>query len=190
MNARVLNALGLLRKEAANKGERRWDVWRNQLSKLPLIGKFYDAGVPEKENGGFPTREEKLRFLQNQRDSGHPRWTTAEGMNNQARFAGNDDGLYMGGTDRNERLSALNYLEKMQKRRDAFNAMISGFPEYRPNEMAAGLGEATARVKAGQLWYDVLREREAASGRKLFFDQGGRWAPTIPKMPSRSVLAK
>jgi hypothetical protein len=190
MNARVLNALGLIRKEAATPGQRDMDSWRNQLSKLPLIGKYYDAGVPEDMNGGFPTREEKLRFLQNQRDSGSPRWHTAEGMNSQARFAGNDDGMRRGGFNREERLFGLNFAEKHQKRRDALNAMISGFPEYRPSEMASALSKANKGVKIGQQIYDAQREREADEGRKLFFDQGGRWAPTIPKMPPRSVLEK
>lgn len=186
MNARVLNALGLIRKEAATKFERGLDAWRDWLIN---VSGHYDAGAPEKVNGGFPTREEKLRFLQNQRDRGG-RWHTAEGMNSQARFAGNDDGMRFGGFDRKERLFGLNLAEKYQKQRDALNAMISGFPEYRPGEMLSMRAVADSQAGLGQHLYDVQREREAAAGRKLFFDQAGRWAPTTPEPTPPSAPTK
>ena len=47
--------------------------------------------------------------------------------------------------------------------------------------MSRGLAEAQVRQKAAQMYLDHLIEPVAAKGRKIFFDNAGRWAPAIPK---------
>lgn len=64
MNKRTETAL---RKIAAGKIERGMEAWRNTLSKIPGIGKFYQVGAPKIPNDGYPTFDERLNYYADRR---------------------------------------------------------------------------------------------------------------------------
>jgi hypothetical protein len=63
MNKRIETAL---RKIAAGRIERGIDSWRNTLSQIPGIGKFYQVGAPKVPNDGYPTFNERLDYYNSQ----------------------------------------------------------------------------------------------------------------------------
>ena len=142
--------------------------------------KTYDPSYGLTGKKVYPTREDKMRYLQNQTDRGG-RFKTAEGMNSQAIFAGSDSGSYGGSLDARDREFYYNRLDKAKNRAEAFRAMQKGFPEYRPDEIERGLANAEVQQKAAQMDLDRELETYANKGRKMFFDAGGRWAPAVPK---------
>ena len=184
----LMNALGL-RKAAGAKSpateEATGGFFRRKFNGIKdWFRKTYDPSYGLTGKKFYPSKEEKLRFLQNQRDHGG-RWHTADGMNSQALFAGSDSGSRMGGSDSKDRSYYYAIIDKYKNRAEAFKAMQKGFPEYRPEEMNRGLAEAQLREKAWTMDLEEQLEDTRNIGRKMFFDNGGRWAPNIPKKQYR-----
>lgn len=182
MTRNCLNALRKVASLSKNADEHPgyWKIpglqWANSVGKN--IGKFFGINYEDTPDGyqrNRPSRSDVLAFLQRQRDNGG-RWRTPEGMNSQALMAGSD--AHDGNVYARQRAVEQRYIDSMRRRQKALQTLVAEEPEYSPAKI-------DYNTRAKQLWeaadnwqkdIDASREERMAEGRKLFFDQGGRWS--------------